>query len=117
MRIYLSSSDYLRNFNRFIDGLDFSEPEKLEIKTHPNWINVHPAVLTLAAALALEVEKDNVSFPELTAVSGSYLDRMGLFNFTSQKSPYEINEKDPSGRFVPISIIKTPSEQSKFMIL
>lgn len=115
MRIYLSSSDYLRNFNRFIDGLDFSEPEKLEIKTHPNWINVHPAVLTLAAALALEVEKDNVSFPELTAVSGSYLDRMGLFNFTSQKSPYEINEKDPSGRFVPISIIKTPSEQSKFI--
>lgn len=40
---------------------------------------------------------------------------MGLFRFTSQKSPYEINKKDPSGRFVPISIIKTPEEQSRFI--
>ena len=115
MKIHLSSSDYLRNFDRFVDGLDFSEPDKLEILTHPKWINVHPAVLTLVASLALEVGKKNVTLPDLTATSGSYLDSMGLFKFTSQESPYDINRKDPSGRFVPLSIIKTPAEQSRFV--
>lgn len=115
MKIYLSSSDYLRNFDRFVDGLDFSQPDKLEITTHPKWINVHPAVLTLAASLALNVGKENVTLPDLTATSGSYLDSMGLFKFTSQKSPYDINKKDPSGRFIPLSVIKTPKEQSRFI--
>lgn len=115
MKVYLSSSDYLRNFDRFVDGLDFSEPDKLEIVTHPKWINVHPAVLALTASLALGAGKENVSLPDLTATSGSYLDSMGLFNFTNQESPYDINKKDPSGRFVPLSIIRTPAEQSKFI--
>ncbi len=115
MKIHLSSSDYLRNFDRFIDGLDFSDPNRLEITTHPKWINVHPAVLTLIASLALKVGKENVALPNLIAASGSYLDSMGLFKFTNQKSPYKINRKDPSGRFVPLSIIKTPEEQSRFV--
>ena len=115
MKIYLSLSDYLRNFDRFVDGLDFSESDRLEIDTHPKWINVHPAVLTLAASLALQVGKENVTLPSLTATSGSYLDSMGLFKFTNQKSPYNINKKDPSGRFVPLSIIKTPAQQSRFV--
>ncbi len=113
--MYLSSSDYLRNFDRFVDGLDFSDPNALEIRTHPKWINIHPAVLTLTASLALRVGKENVTLPNLTATSGSYLDSMGLFKFTNQKSPYEINKKDPSGRFIPLSIIKTPEEQSRFV--
>lgn len=115
MKVFLSSSDYLRNFDRFVGGLDFSEPNRLEIATHPKWINVHPAVLALTASLALKVGKENVILPNLTAASGSYLDSMGLFKFTNQKSPYDINKKDPSGRFVPLSIIKTPEEQSQFV--
>lgn len=72
-------------------------------------------ILTLAASLALQIGKDNVKIPDLTASSGSYLDSMGLFDFTSDKSPYSINKKDPSGRFIPLTIIKTPTEQSRFI--
>ena len=115
MKIYLSNSDYLGNFNAFLSRLDLSDDSKLLIKTHPKWINVHPAVLAFVATLALKVGKENVIIPDLTASSGLYLDRMGLFNYTTQKSPYNFNEKDPAGRFIPLTTIKTPADQSKFI--
>ena len=115
MKIYLSNSDYLGNFNAFLSRLDLSDDSKLLIKTHPKWINVHPAVLAFVATLALKVGEENVIIPDLTASSGLYLDRMGLFNYTTQKSPYNFNEKDPAGRFIPLTTIKTPADQSKFI--
>lgn len=115
MKATLSNSDYLRNFDRFIDGLDFSSPESLHIYSHPKWINVHPAVLTLVASMAMQAGKKNVKFENLTATSGSYLDRMGLFELTNQRSPYSIRKKEESGRFIPITVIKNSAEQSKFI--
>ncbi len=115
MKVTLSNSDYLGNFDRFISGLDFSDPKVLRIYSHPKWINVHPAVLTLMAAMAMGAGKENVKFEDLTATSGSYLDRMGLFEFTNQESPYSINKKEETGRFIPITIIKNSTEQSKFI--
>lgn len=115
MRATLSNSDYLRNFDRFISGLDFSNPKHLHIYSHPKWINVHPAVLTLIISMSMRAGKQNVTFENLTATSGSYLDRMGLFEFTDQKSPYIINKKEETGRFIPVTIIKNSTEQSKFI--
>lgn len=115
MKATLSNSDYLRNFDRFISGLDFSNPEILCILSHPKWINVHPAVLTLITAMAIRTGKQNVHFENLTATSGSYLDRMGLFEFTNQVSPYSIQKREETGRFIPITIIKNSTEQSKFI--
>ncbi|MFH0854130.1 MAG: hypothetical protein V1891_01425 [bacterium] len=115
MKVTLSNSDYLRNFDRFISGLDFSNPEILHIHSHPKWINVHPTVLTLVVAMAMRAGKHNVKFKNLTAASGSYLDRMGLFEFTDQPSPYKIHKKEESGRFIPITAIKNSAEQSKFI--
>ncbi len=115
MKVTLSNSDYLRNFDRFINGLDFSNPEILYIYSHPKWISVHPAVLALITAMAMRAGKKNVKFENLTATSGSYLDRMGLFEFTNQTSPYSINKKEESGRFIPVTVIKNSTEQSKFI--
>ena len=115
MKATLSNSDYLRNFDRFISSLDFSDPDNLRIYSHPKWINVHPAVLALIVAMAMRAGRRNVVFENLTATSGSYLDRMGLFEFTDQTSPYSINKKEESGRFIPITIIKNSTEQSKFI--
>jgi len=112
MKVTLSNSDYLRNFDRFIAGLDFSNPEILHIHSNPNWINVHPVVLTLVTVMAMRAGKDNVKFENLTATSGSYLDRMGLFEFTSQESPHK---KEETGRFIPVTLIKNATEQSKFI--
>jgi anti-sigma regulatory factor (Ser/Thr protein kinase) len=115
MKATLSNSDYLRNFDRFISGLDFSSPEYLYIYSHPKWINVHPAVLALIASMAKMAGKQKVKFENLTATSGSYLDRMGLFGFTNQTSPYSIKKKEETGRFIPVTIIKNSTEQSKFI--
>src|SRR3990167_492911 len=115
MKATLSNSDYLRNFDRFISSLDFSDPKYLQIYSHPKWINVHPVVLALIVAMAVKAGKQNVMFENLTATSGSYLDRMGLFKFTHQKSPYTINKKEESGRFIPVTVIKNSTEQSKFI--
>lgn len=115
MKVTLSNSDYLGNFDRFIGGLDFANPEILTIHSHPKWISVHPAVLTLVTAMAIQAGKKNVVFENLTAISGSYLDRMGLFEFTDQKSPYQIHRKEESGRFIPLTLIRNSTEQSKFI--
>jgi len=115
MQALLSTSDYLRNSDRFINGLDFSNPNSFTIYSHPKWLNVHPAILTLLASMAMMTEKENVKLDHLTAVSGAYLDRMGLFGFTNQPSPYQINKKEEAGRFIPLTIIKNSAEQSKFI--
>src|SRR3989344_2093941 len=115
MKVHFSNSDYLAYIDRFLNNLDLSNPHDLNISSHPKWINVHPALLTLVASLAMQVGKNNVKFDQLTASSGSYLDRMGLFNFTTQHSPYNINKKEESGRFIPLTVIKNSTEQSKFI--
>lgn len=115
MKATLSTSDYLRNADRFINELDFSNNENFTIYSHPKWLNVHPAVLTLLASMAMKAGKNNVTFNNLTASSGAYLDRMGLFDFTNQKSPYDINRKEETGRFIPLTIIKNSTEQSRFI--
>jgi len=112
MKLYFSNSDFLRNFDRFLDRVDLSDPDVLTIEAHPKWISVHPAVLTFAAALALRAGK-NVSFGPLTAKSGSYLDRMGLFTFTNQQSPYRIAHNEEAGRFIPLTQVRGATEQSR----
>jgi anti-sigma regulatory factor (Ser/Thr protein kinase) len=115
MKIYFSTSDYLRNFDRFINALDLADPETLHLTAHPRWVNVHPAILAFTATLALTVGRDNVTFDNFTASSAHYLDRMGLFNFTKNQSPYHIAHNEPAGRFIPLTIIKNSADQSRFI--
>ena len=113
MKIYLSNQGGLRNYKNFVETLDLSEPSKLEITTHNKWITAHPANLALTAALAIQVGKKNSHVLGEVPKSGLYLDRMGLYNLTSTKSPFLYEHKEPAGRFIPIRIVKTPAEQSR----
>lgn len=115
MKIFLSYRDYLRNFESFLRGFDPGEPDKLEITTHDKWVNVHPVVLTMIAALSQTVEADNITIDDVTATSGHCLARMGLFKVMGKQSPYSIEEHEPAGRFIPITQIRTQDEQSKFI--
>lgn len=115
MKVHLSYRDYIRNFESFLRTFDPSNPEILEISTHEKWVNVHPAVLTMIAALAKTVEPKNISINDITATSGHYLDRMGLFDILGKNSPYSISEHEPAGRFIPLTQIRTPDEQTKFI--
>lgn len=115
MKLFLSYRDYLRNFESLLRSFDPSEPEKLEITTHEKWVNVHPVVLTMIAALSNNLDPSNISIDNITATSGHYLARMGLFKIIGKKSPYSIAEHESAGRFIPITQIRTQEEQSKFI--
>lgn len=115
MKIYLSNSDYLRNFESFLRSFDPKQPEKLEITTHDKWVNIHPVVLTMIAALSKTVGKENIVIDDVTATSGHYLSRMGLFKVIGKDSPYSIKEHESAGRFIPLTQIRTQKEQTKFI--
>lgn len=115
MKIFLSNQGNLRNFKSFAKSLDLSRPKKLEITTHAKWVTVHPANLVLTAALAIQVGKKNTEILGDVPETGRYLDRMGLYGLTKTSSPFVYHKKEESGRFVPIKIIKTSKDQSRFI--
>lgn len=115
MKIYLSNQGNLRNLGSFLESLDFTVPNKLEISTHDKWVTVHPANLVLAAALAMQVGKDHAEVIGSVPESGRYLDRMGLYDLTKTPSPFKYHKKEESGRFLPIKVIKTADDQSRFI--
>lgn len=116
MKIYFSGQDYLRNFKIFLNTLDFAKPDKLEIIANTERVNVHPAHLTLAAALAMKVGKDNATITDKLPNSGRFLAEMGLFDFLATPCPFEISKsREQSGRFIPLRVLKTQREQSAFI--
>lgn len=96
-------------------SFDPNQPNKLEITTHDKWVNIHPVVLTMLAALGKTVDPENITIDDVTATSGHYLARMGLFRAMGKDSPYSIAEHEAAGRFIPITQIRTQSEQSQFI--
>ena len=115
MKVFLSNQGNLRNFKGFVESLDLLDPGKLEISTHDKWVTVHPANLVIAAALAIQVGKENAEIIGKIPETGRYLDRMGLYDLTKTSSPFVYNKKEEAGRFVPIKIIKTSEDQSRFI--
>ncbi len=115
MKIFLSNQGNLRNFKSFVESLDLSHPDKLEITTHDKWVTVHPVNLVIAAALAIQAGKNNTEIMGKVPETGRYLDRMGLYDLTKTSSPFVYHKKEEAGRFVPIKIIKTSDDQSRFV--
>lgn len=115
MKLFLSNQGNLRNFKSFVESLDLSQPDKLIISTHDKWVTVHPANLVVAAALAIQVGKENTEIIGKVPETGRYLDRMGLYELTKTPSPFVYHKKEEAGRFVPIKIIKTSEDQSRFI--
>jgi anti-sigma regulatory factor (Ser/Thr protein kinase) len=115
MRVHFSNQGNLRNFKSFVESLDLTHPEKLEISTHERWVTVHPANLVIAAALVIQVGKENAEIIGEVPETGRYLDRMGLYELVKTSSPFVYKKKEEAGRFVPIKIIKTSGDQSCFI--
>ena len=116
MKVYFSNQDHLRNFKIFLNSLDLSEPDKLELSTNPERIIVHPAYLALTAALATRVGKENAVVVGDLPKSGQFLAEMGLFGFFNVTPSFDKKQtKEQSGRYIPLRIIKTQQEQSAFI--
>lgn len=113
--MYFSSQDSLRNFGQFLRTLDFTNPKILKIDVDPERIITHPAHLALAAALAVKVGKGNATILKKVPKSAYILDQMGLYDFLSTTSPFKNTPPEQSGRYIPLRVIKTPQDQSKFV--
>ncbi len=116
MRIHFGNQGNLRYFAHFAEQIVFDNPEVLEITVDKRWVNVHPAHLALAAAIAKEVGKENTKIISEVPESMRYVDRMGFYDLIDTPSPFsEYIHKDPSGRFIPLTFIKTTADQSRFI--
>ena len=115
MKISFSNVDQLKSINYFLRTNDLSDSSKLEICTEKSWMYVHPVCLVFAAALASEIGREktviNVDIPR----AEMYLDRMGLYNYSSNTCSVEYNQHEETGRFIPITQLKTEQEQSQFI--
>ena len=115
MRVHLPNSAFLGNIDPFIRGFDPAAPESLEITANDKWISVHPAVLSMVAALGLTVKPEKIHCPKFEATSRHYFVRMGLFKLLGIPSDIVIKEHEPAGRFIPLTQIRTAAEQTRFI--
>lgn len=117
MKLHLGNSVWIGNIDTFFKTLDLSDESKLLITSHEKWVSVHPVVLTIVAALGLQVRNKgkDIDFEIMQAASKHYFERMGLFRILELNSEMKIKKHEPSGRFVPLQIIKTASELDFFI--
>jgi len=115
MKIHLPNSAFLGNIDPFLRGFDPSSPEVLEITANDKWIAVHPAVISMIAALGLTIKPENIRCQKFEARSRHYFVRMGLFKLLKIPSDISIREHEPAGRFIPLTQIRTSSELTSFI--
>lgn len=115
MRITFSNVDQLKSLNYFLATNDLSDGSFLEIETVSNWMNVHPACISFAAALAEEVGRERTRIMTDVPRAAMYLDRMGLYDFASNECGVSYTQHEEAGRFIPVTKIRTVAEQSKLI--
>ena len=113
MKVHIPNSAFIGNIDPFIAGIDMSHPSELKITTNDRWIAVHPVVLCMIAALGKKA--DTVTIDSVTARSGHYMTRMGLYDYLGISSPDHIEEHDAAGRFIPLTTIQTSTQLSDFL--
>ncbi|MFH1683066.1 MAG: ATP-binding protein [Candidatus Woesearchaeota archaeon] len=115
MKIHLPNSAFLGNIDPFLRSFDSANSGKLVITSNKKWISIHPLVLSMVAALGLNLSPDKIDFENLEAKSKHYLERMGLFKILEIKSRIKIKEHEPAGRFIPLSKIKDSAGLTEFI--
>lgn len=115
LKIHIPNSAWLGNIDPFLRSFDTSNPKRLEISAHKQWISVHPVVLSMVTALGLDCKPKNIAFPNLEARSKHYLKRMGLFRLLKVRSGIKITEHESSGRFIPLTQIKEAGTLEAFI--
>lgn len=114
MKIHLPHSVWLGNIDPFLRSIDLSNPDTLELTSNPQWTSLHPIVLSMVAALGMNVKPENIHH-KIESKSGHYLERMGLFRIWEIESRMHVISHEESGRFIPLTIIRTEQELSKLI--
>jgi len=114
MKIHIPNSAFLGNINHFLSRFDPTESDRLKITAHEKWFWVHPVVLCMIAALGKPISPENIEC-EITARTGVYLERMGLYTFLGIKSGLKVAEHEAAGRFIPLTQIKNSDDLTQFL--
>lgn len=114
MKMYIPNSVWLGNIDPFLEGLDLQDPQTLDISFHPKWASVHPMVLAMIAAIGIGVDSSRINC-KITTKSKHYFERMGLFNFLGIDSGMQIAKHESTGRFIPLTQIKTSPAITDFI--
>jgi anti-sigma regulatory factor (Ser/Thr protein kinase) len=112
MKVHLPNSAGLQNIQGFLKRCSADDPSQLEFSMHDRWVAVHPAVLAMAACAAALVHYNGGTVSGKAEQIGSlpYLIRMGLFESLRIDPVKKITQHDPSGRFIPLTQIRTPED-------
>lgn len=106
MKIHLPNSAFIGNIDPFLRSIDVTNPSSLSITANKSWVSVHPVILTMLASLATHIGHTHVTLEDFTAKSRNYFERMHLFKFLDPSLQTTITEREPSGRFIPITQIQ-----------
>jgi anti-sigma regulatory factor (Ser/Thr protein kinase) len=112
VKLYLPNSANLQNIEGFIRHYSPLQPSRLQVSGHPKYIHVHPLVLAIAACTGASAShvarKVSGSIPNVS--SAPYLVRMKLFEYLGIPAPCKIEEHEESGRFIPLTQIRTSDD-------
>lgn len=119
MEIFVPNSAFLGNIESFTSKYK-NNSEKLNISFHSKWVSVHPSVLAMTACAGLYYKhlgkKVNVDTNSvITTKSLPYLLRIGLFNILDAKINVSVVEHESSGRFIPLTQIKSSNDLHEFI--
>jgi len=116
MKIHIPNSSFLGNINNFLSTLDTIDDNSLSITTNPKWVSVHPLVVTMIAALGKKLPHNKIICSDITATSGHYLKRIGLFEFLGVNPKVkQYVEHEPAGRLIPLTQIRNSEDLENFL--
>jgi anti-sigma regulatory factor (Ser/Thr protein kinase) len=117
MNIFIPNSAFLGNIESFTNNFNPEDNSILYVKSNPNWISVHPIVISMIVALAEEAHMNNtpIKCDPITAKSRPYLQRMGLIDSLDPNHGVQIDEHESAGRFIPARRINNSLELNQFI--
>lgn len=118
MKIHIPNSAFLGNIESFTKYFDPENPKILEVTSNPNWISVHPMIISMIVSLAEEtkkIEDGSILCNPITAKSRAYLLRMGLIDALNPNHGIIVDEHESAGRFIPARQINSSTELNQFI--
>ncbi len=117
MRIHLPNSAFVGNIDPFLASISTDDSTRLDVTLNPNWVAVHPIVLSMTAALASRVKSNNgtITCNAVSPRSKGYLVRMGLFDILGLDGGKPIQKHEPAGRFIPLTNVRDSLTLKKFI--
>ncbi|MBN1472965.1 MAG: hypothetical protein JW925_14415 [Syntrophaceae bacterium] len=117
MHIHLPNSAFLGNCENFLRKYTAEKTNILHVTMHDKWVSVHPVFISLIAALSTHIheQQGEVTVDIQQIRSLPYLIRMRLFDYLHVNPGIQITEHESSGRFIPLTQIKSNQDLQKFI--